>query len=584
MFQNAWCERSTAPKRVDTITLPNNHITPNQIESVRTIYWDEHCLECSAPACYSTCPLYIKRPDGACRRFDYGIYVMKPAKDTLWRVRLKFRKWAKIEARINKGTIGISDLKRMDSRDCTLAKVFKIVSTIGGYSYSRRFDGIRRKKYASVKSDSRFVCDFLWQCNYYGENAFTLLFEITDRDNKVIFKTGFETHSGYNQELLKLDFPLPEGGLVRIYPENNFSPEIEIYAADFVKLRDTFPNSPAKKIKCVAWDLDNTIWAGILAESNPSQLVIRPKVLETIKELDRRGIIQIVVSKNDRDAVEPVLKRLGIKDYFVYVFANWNPKSENIYYASRMLNIGIDTFALIDDSIFERTEVSDSLPSVRVYDENQLLELFSLPEFDVPITEESSMRRQSYQQEAVRKQIRDTLGGQNTEFIRNCGIVATLEPLSTPEQRKRSLELLLRTNQLNLSAHRYGDEEFSSLLEEPGTYSLVMNVRDRFGDYGQVAFIHFKVESDLVITEYAMSCRVAAKLIENALFSYLMHRFCKDIIARGVRTERNVTLVDAFTKTGFKQANEDSTKIELILKSDREIPNNNCVKIRTVSI
>lgn len=584
MFQNAWCDKAAAPKRVDTITLPNNHITPNKIESVRTIYWDEHCLECSAPACYSTCPLYLKRPDGACRRFDFGIYVMKPTKDTLWRVRLKFRKWAKVEARINNGTISVGDLKRMDSRDCKLAKMFKLVSTIGGYSYSRRFDGIRRKKYASVKSASRFVSDFLWQCNYYGEDAFTLLFEITDRDNKVIFKTGFETHHGYNQELLKIDFPLPEGGLVRIYPENNLNPEIEIYVADFVKLRNTIPSSPAKRVKCVAWDLDNTVWAGILAESDPAQLVIRSKVLETIKELDRRGIIQIVVSKNDRDAVEPVLKRLGLKDYFVYVFANWNPKSENLYYASRMLNISIDTFALIDDSIFERTEVSDSLPSVRVYDENQLLELFSRPEFDVPITEESSKRRLSYQQEATRKQIRDSFGGQNTDFIRTCGIVATLEPLSTPEQRKRSIELLLRTNQLNLSAHRYGEDEFVSLISEPGSHSLVMSVRDRFGDYGQVAFVHFKVEEQLVITEYAMSCRVAAKLIENALFNYLQQRFSKDIIAHGVRTPRNITLIEAFTKTGFELINTDSEQFELVLSLEKKIPNSDCATIKSANI
>lgn len=582
MFQNAWCDKSAAPKRVNTITLPNNHITPNQIESVRTIYWDEHCLECSAPACYSTCPLYVKRPDGACRRFDFGIYVMKPDKDTLWRVRLKFRKWAKIEARINKGTIVVEDLKRMDSRDCTLAKVFKLVSTIGGYSYSQRFDGIRRKKYATVQTASRFVSDFLWQCNYYGENAFTLLFEITDRDNKVIFKTGFETYPGYNQELLKIDFPLPEGGLVRIYPENNLNPEIEIFAADFVKLRNTIPSSPAKRVKCVAWDLDNTVWAGILAEFDPSQLVMRPKVLETIKELDRRGIIQIVVSKNDRDAVEPVLKRLGIKDYFVYVFANWNPKSENIYYASRMLNIGIDTFVLIDDSIFERTEVSDSLPSVRVYDENQLLDIFSRPEFDVPITEESSKRRQSYQQEATRKQIRDSFGGQNTEFIRNCGIVATLEPLSTPEQRKRSLELLLRTNQLNLSAHRYGEDEFDSLIAEPGSHSLVMSVRDRFGDYGQVAFIHFNVDEKLVITEYAMSCRVAAKLIENALFNYLQQKYDKDIEIIGIKTARNSTLTDVLFKIGFKSVEAKLPQIKLVLSRKYAISNSDCAFVKFI--
>lgn len=580
MFQNAWSCKSVKSQIESTVTFPENHISPTQIAFVRSIYWDEHCLECSAPACYSTCAIYRKRPDGACRRFEYGIKVMKPFNNTLSRVRLKFRKWAKLEARINRGTMTVAQMHQIDSKDCLITNVFKLASAIGRYSISRKWDGLRRKKYADLATEAPYVSDFLLQCQYNGKEKFNLLFEIADRQNTVIFKSSILISPGYNQELLKLEFPLPVGGLVRIYPENNLSPELEIYAADFVLLKGNMPANPAKKVKCVAWDLDNTVWDGILAESNPESLTMRKDVSNIIREFDSRGIIQIVVSKNDRENVEPVLHRLGINDYFVYVLANWNPKSENIYYASKLLNIGIDTFALIDDSEYERSEVNETLPSVRVYDEKNLAQLLERDEFNLPVTADGSKRRLSYQQEASRKKIRDSFGGQNAEFIKNCNIEVSIGKIETDEQRKRCIELLMRTNQLNLSAHRYSDTEFDSMLDEPNSQSIILNIRDRFGDYGIVAFVHYIVSDEkLMITEYAMSCRVAAKMVENALFHWLQCGYGKDIIANGKHTDRNSTLIDALTKVGFQSTSEDPSLISLELNSGTSIPNNDCVKI-----
>ena len=49
------------------------------------------------------------------------------------------------------------------------------------------------------------------------------------------------------------------------------------------------------------WDLDNTLWEGILGEQDPYQINLRPGVRETMLALDARGILQSVASKNDHD-------------------------------------------------------------------------------------------------------------------------------------------------------------------------------------------------------------------------------------------------------------------------------------------
>lgn len=584
MFQNAWFNKKkylSDAARVDGISKPSGLITVDKIKYVRPVFYDEHCLECSAPACYKTCPHYVRRNDGACVRFDYGIKHL-PTKELLWNVKLKFRGWGKLEARINKGSLSVKDIRKLDRSDKLIADCFKTFCSVfqhETYSYNRKYDGIRRKKYASLASASAYANDFLFQCYYEGEKSFNLIFEITNADNSVIFKSAFNVKQGYNQELLKLDFAVPEGGLVRLFPENNLSEELQIFAADFVQLYDDIPQKTSEKLKCVAWDLDNTIWEGILIESDPDSLSLRENVIDVIKELDRRGIIQIVVSKNDRAAVLPVLERLGIKDYFVYVFANWSPKSSNLFYAARMLNINIDTFALIDDSRFEREEVTYQLPCVRTYEEASLTDFLTLPEFSLPITEESAHRRLSYIQEMSRKQIKDEFMGDNVEFIRNCGLQINISHIENQTQFERSLELIKRTNQLNLSAHRYTEEEFKTLLADDGAEAFVVYAKDKFGDYGQVAFLYLRNTADkLLVTEFAMSCRVAAKYVENALFAFLHEKYGKPIELVGVKTDRNGVLISSISKAGFVDNSADK-KICLVLENTTVISNSDVVKV-----
>ena len=52
-----------------------------------------------------------------------------------------------------------------------------------------------------------------------------------------------------------------------------------------------------QKIKCVVWDLDNTIWDGILIEGKEVKLM--QEAVDVIKELDRRGILQSISSKKN---------------------------------------------------------------------------------------------------------------------------------------------------------------------------------------------------------------------------------------------------------------------------------------------
>ncbi len=55
-----------------------------------------------------------------------------------------------------------------------------------------------------------------------------------------------------------------------------------------------------KGVKCVVWDLDHTLWEGILLESDDVKL--NDNIKEILAELDERGILLSVASRNDEAA------------------------------------------------------------------------------------------------------------------------------------------------------------------------------------------------------------------------------------------------------------------------------------------
>lgn len=64
-----------------------------------------------------------------------------------------------------------------------------------------------------------------------------------------------------------------------------------------------------KPIKCVVWDLDHTLWDGILLEGDKPRL--KPGIREILVTLDSRGILLSIASKNDYEHAMDQLKRFG---------------------------------------------------------------------------------------------------------------------------------------------------------------------------------------------------------------------------------------------------------------------------------
>ncbi len=153
---------------------------------------------------------------------------------------------------------------------------------------------------------------------------------------------------------------------------------------------------PATIVKCLVWDLDNTLWQGTLLEDG--EVTLPASVEKLIAELDGRGILQSVASKNDHDQAWQRLEALGVAEYFLLPRIGWGPKSDSVREIAAELGFALGTIAFVDDQPAERAEVPFHLPEVRAYTPEQLSGLADRPEFSPPtVTVDAGRRRQMYQ-------------------------------------------------------------------------------------------------------------------------------------------------------------------------------------------
>jgi FkbH-like protein len=336
-----------------------------------------------------------------------------------------------------------------------------------------------------------------------------------------------------------------------------------------------------KKIKCVVWDLDNTLWDGVLVEDGPEKLKLRTEITQTIRTLDDRGILHSIASKNNRDEAMKVLKQFGIDEYFLCPQISWQPKSESIRAIAQQLNIGVDSLLFVDDSQFELEQVSASCPGVRVLDALQYRTLPEMKECQVPVTAESKERRKMYQVEAKRQDMAAEFKSDYLAFLRDCQIQLLIQPM-TEENIERVHELTQRTNQMNFSGSRYDRDVLKTVLATSHLDTYVLSCEDRFGSYGVVGF-SIVDRREPRMTDLMFSCRVQSKRVEHAFLAYIMRTYIrdsgKDFWANYRKTPRNAPSGKVFADLGMEEVGIADGATSLVFPKDREVPDDGLIRI-----
>lgn len=601
MFETAWAQKEIWQLEKSCSSSNRQYLSVSNIKNTSLLYWEEHCSECAAPYCYASCLHYVARADKECCNFAYGIYLNSNFNGLFdFGADVKFRKWGKLETVFHRQCVSVFQhriLQKISSLAENIGNSFgnitKPVNIRGILRQTKINAGINFFKIIPKSKVSTEFDEFVLSCFSPEEEPFRLIFECADEKTK--FREFFNIVPGTNFYTIPakyFDFEScsPEQR-ISIYPENSNERRLIFTWLDFVKYKKAHkidkqpPDDSASKVKCIAWDLDNTLWKGILAESGESNLTINTVAIDLIKKFDERGIIQTIVSKNNFADAWPVIENSGLQDYFIYPEINWNHKSINLKVIADKLNININSLALIDDSPFERAEVKSALPQVRVYSAEQMPEIPGYDEFDSPVTMMSKLRRSSYQAEIQRNKQKEAFSTDYDSFLRSCKMKMRLFAPRNEDEILRCLELIQRTNQLNLSNKRYTKAEFAELLMKNNMLCVAVECADRFGNYGIVGFASIdEGNKDAIIKDLVFSCRIMSKRAEQTFLEWLALRESQNgkcaLLAEIVKTKLNSMLIRIIEEMSFELIQSDGTHLLMKLPLDKKVKISDIIDIK----
>lgn len=573
------------------------------------LLWGEHCTECNIPVCYTICELYDPRIDSKCRLFIDGS-VNVNFKDGInpYLLKISFKRWGKLWTKsITKDKINLYKISiafKIEKVNVFIGKFLqKIIFKKFKVTFVKKFDLLKKHSQRFKVLNEVIPSHFAVEC--YNPQTYQIQASLTIKPNytqkkkddlssckisPIFFQKLININPDYNLEKIPFEgisslVDIKMGFDIEFTPNNiNDGTKLIFGVLDFVK--ENIETKKKKKLKCLIWDLDNTLWKGTIIEDGIDKIRLNEGIKEILKELDSRGILLSIASKNNQEEVLEVLKKFEIIDYFLFPQISWNPKSQAISKIVKKLNIGFDSIAFIDDQQFEREEIKSNLPDVTIINPVEYLNLLNMDEFKVPVTEESKKRRSMYTQQIIRDQYLENFGGDYLKFLKDCNIKIDLKPISL-ENIERVFELAQRTNQMNFSGKRYQKDELLHFMNSKLFHSYVISCEDKFGAYGIVGFCLINSEEPRLI-DLMFSCRVQSKRVEHAFLSYILTKYLlisnKDFYANYTKTEKNKPSGKVFYDLGFEDISETDGVTSLRFTHDKGIPNDNSIDILDQSL
>jgi FkbH-like protein len=338
-------------------------------------------------------------------------------------------------------------------------------------------------------------------------------------------------------------------------------------------------NGSAKK--CLVLDLDNTLWGGVLAEDGLNGISLGPD--EPVGEafvdfqnyllaLKQRGIVLAVASKNDAAVIEKMFEHPHMKlrrEDFAAFFVNWNNKAENIRQIADVCDLRLDSIVFVDDNPFERELVRQFLPEVTVpempedpaeytsvLDQGRYFETGSF-------SEEDGQRAQMYAENAKRRQLKAEISNID-EYLKSLDMRMEARFVDA-ETLKRSVQLINKTNQFNLSGEKMGESQAEEWLSKNSSGGRAYRLTDKFGDNGWISVVAYHLtDSEMILDHWVMSCRVLMRKVEDFVHRDLIEiarsRGIKKIKGRWKQTGKNSLVKEHYRQLGYRLVSDSGTE------------------------
>jgi FkbH-like protein len=345
--------------------------------------------------------------------------------------------------------------------------------------------------------------------------------------------------------------------------------------------------------KIILLDLDDTLWGGLVGDVGWEKLRLggHDAVGEAyvdfqraLKALTRRGVILGIISKNEAhialEAIDRHPEMVLRRENFAGWRINREDKARNLVELVDELNLGLNSVVFIDDSAVERARVRETLPEVLVpeWPSDCLLfprALAALKCFEVSaVTPEDAMRTKMYVAERSRVELLERIGSVDS-WLKSLAIRVEVQEVGNGNL-DRALQLLNKTNQMNLATRRLNELEFQDWLATGARKSWCFRVSDRLGDSGIAGLLSIEQAGELAeIRDFLLSCRVMGRKVEETMLhvaiDYARSMGLQEVRAKFEPTPRNGPCLEFFKRAGFP-AREGENVFIWYAKDDYPVP------------
>lgn len=302
--------------------------------------------------------------------------------------------------------------------------------------------------------------------------------------------------------------------------------KFETLEALFDTLNNYF-SRPTSLKKVLVCDCDNVLWRGIAGEE---PLVIKQNIFlfqKTLLYFYNSGVLLCLCSKNEQANIDEAFKTLDMpirQEHFIASRINRNNKAANINELAAELNLAIDSFVFVDDSEYELGLVKALCPEVESVKADYSDLSFTARLSSYFETSQPNNRNTLYLEQKNREKLK-LRALSVTEYNRSLDTKSSCF-IATGEEAGRFAELSQRTNQFNLSDHRYTEDEIKDLINKDSNLVLALRASDKFGDMGIVGGAVVKLYSSgiAVIESFFLSCRVFDRDFEITLLNSIKEK------------------------------------------------------------
>jgi len=193
--------------------------------------------------------------------------------------------------------------------------------------------------------------------------------------------------------------------------------------------------------------------------------------------------------------------------------------------------------------------------------------------FETPaVTAEDTMRTRMYVSERSRAALLDRIGSGDA-WLKSLEIRVDVEEVGEGNA-DRALQILNRTNQMNLATRRLNEMEFKNWQADRTRRSWCFRVSDRLGDSGIAGLLSIEHVAEVAeIRDWLLSCRVMGRKVEETMLHVAID-YARSVGLRAVRakyepTAKNAPCLAFLQRAGFPARDGEHT---FVWNAEHEYP------------